>query len=257
MLLYHYLISMPSISLIWCETSPIWCAQPALVFSIISAILALIRSSLFDPILLLQYDLFSMIRSTQILSILSDLIWSYLIWSDLVWFYLIWSDLILSFLFDLLTPLWSYYIYSTLITPIQSNPICLIALTCSALSIPLLVNSIFASNNLPLRCISPSYSTYYNIEVINNPNMDFCHHLHDPPFACCKCFSLLVARNFRKSGKSIFQQSQILAKPGTFFSDCNLYVYTCFIFRVCDTGVSQKHFLPIVYRYWPCFSCLF
>ena len=82
-------------------------------------------------------------------------------------------------------------------------------------------------NNLPLGSISPDSSNIYvGFIFIVHYNYISYHkwHLHRATLvAFWECCSPLAASRIRKCGKSIFQQSQALAKPETFFADRSLY----------------------------------
>ena len=57
---------------------------------------------------------------------------------------------------------------------------------------------------------------YYNIEVINNINLDSFHRNQEMLFSCCKCWSLLAARQIQKYDKYRFQYLKNLQNLGHF-----------------------------------------
>ena len=83
-------------------------------------------------------------------------------------------------------------------------------------------------NNLPLVSIYNYYNMYYRVEVISKIKIDFI------VFAIATCSTgcllqvpvIFGGQKIRKSSKSRSRKSQALEKPGTFFSDCTLYVST-------------------------------
>ena len=150
---------------------------------------------MFDLILLLISNMFSLIWFTHICSLLSDIIQSYMILYNIIFL----------LIFDTLTPFWSDTLYSDISNPSQSNPICFLALPCSDLSAHILGTSHFSLNNFILGYISPSSTIHYKIEVINNYKIDLFHHCHALLVACCNLCLLLTASKVRKSGNPYFE----------------------------------------------------
>ena len=84
LLLYASLISVVPIYLIQHETSLLCSSHPDMLWYILSTLLSLIRSTLFDTLCLIQSNLFALIWSTNILSLWSDLIQSNAIQSNIM-----------------------------------------------------------------------------------------------------------------------------------------------------------------------------
>ena len=91
--------------------SHLFSPQTSLLWPILSNILARKRSALFNLILLLLSNIFSLIRSTQIFSV----------WSDLIQYNSIQPDIIFSIIFDPLNFICSDYLYSAHSNQIQSD----------------------------------------------------------------------------------------------------------------------------------------
>ena len=109
-------------------------AHSYLTSPIIFTFIALIWSALFDLILLLLFNLFALIRSTQFRPL----------WSDLIQSDSIQSNLICSLLFDTITMIWSDPIYFAHSSPIKSAHS--LALPCSDIS-----NTLLGTYNFSLK----------------------------------------------------------------------------------------------------------
>ena len=94
MIMYLHILSFPPISMVQ--------YAPSTIFFLLSYIIDIIFSDMFDLIRLLQYYLFYLIWSTNIFSL-----WYDIIWFDLILFNMIQSDIIFPLLFDMNTLLYS------------------------------------------------------------------------------------------------------------------------------------------------------